>query len=49
MKHLIDIGQKLGLEGKELQSFASQQQAIGREERQRECEMKKDELEREKA
>ncbi|XP_077870193.1 uncharacterized protein LOC144363232 [Saccoglossus kowalevskii] len=46
MEKLIESGSKLGLEGKNLLDFVTQQQNIEREERQREREFKRVEIER---
>ena len=45
MDRWLEVGLKMGLEGKELQSFVSEQLVIERNERQRECKFKKAQME----
>ena len=49
MDRLLEVSLKIGLEGKELQSFVSEQLVIERDERQREREFKKAQMEAEEA
>ena len=49
MDRLLEVGLKMGLEGKELQSFVSEQLAMERDERQREREFKREQMEAEEA
>ena len=49
MERLTEIGEKMGYEEKELQRFVSEQQALEREERQNERELKKMEAEEKEA
>ena len=47
MEKLLEIGSKLGLEGKDLMKFVEEQQAYEREDRRKEREIRKLEVERE--
>ena len=49
MNRLVEVGLKIGLEGKELQSFVSEQLVIECDERQREREFKRAQIEAEEA
>ena len=49
MDRLLEVGQKMGLEGKELQSFVSEQLVIEHDERQREREFKRAQMKAEEA
>ena len=45
MEQLIEMGERMGLSGKTLQAFVTEQQSIDREERQRERDLKRLQLE----
>ena len=45
MNRLLEVGQKMGLDEKELQSFVSEQFVLGRDERQRDCNFKRAQME----
>ena len=47
MDRLLEVGRKMGLEGKQLQSFISKQLVIERDERQQEREFKRAQMEAE--